>query len=199
MFAYCGNNPANNEDAYGNRYQICRPNEVKVSIADFAALGVAIGAVYLVGSAKSKEDTKAESSALFDKEKKRDYTVYFLSATDGATDEIVYVGRVKTANYDARMAYHRTQGRSEKWRIDGLTWLECRGLEQVGMAFFHTINKNNSLYNQIRGVSPTNTSRSQYFVAAKIFWRAVSSEIDAIMPFSYWENWTENEILNGGM
>ena len=151
MFVYCGNNPTNNRDAHGNRYQLCRPNETKISIADFAALGVAIGALYYVGSWQSKEETKADLIALFGDEPKRDYTVYFLSATDGATDEIVYVGRVKTANYDARMAYHRTQGRSEKWRIDGLTWLECRGLEQVGMAFFHTINKDNSLYNQIRG------------------------------------------------
>ena len=97
------------------------------------------------------------------------------------------------------MAYHRTQGRLEKWHIDGLTKNQCRGLEQVGMAFFHTINRGNAINNQIRGVSPQNASRITYFDAAKAFWNLYGNAYDSFMPASYWANWTENEFLNGGM
>ena len=149
--------------------------------------------------ASADEKAKVDVRALKGDSSEKIYTVYFLYAADGSPNEIVYVGRVKTDGYAARMRYHETQGRLEKWRVDGLTWAECRGLEQVGMAFFHTINRGNAINNQIRGVSPQNTSRTIYFDAAKAFWNLHGNAYDDFMPASYWANWTENEFLNGGM
>ena len=50
----------------------------------------------------------------------RIYTVYFLYAKNGPSNEIVYVGRVKTENFDSRMAYHRTKGRLLSFYVSGL-------------------------------------------------------------------------------
>ena len=195
MFAYCNSNPINKSDSLGSLPEPSCRVDLKMTIGNLLFLGAA-GCVF--ASLTTKEDEKTVADSMFGDSPKREYTVYFLQDTNGTENEIVYVGRVKTANFQARMNYHQTRGRELCWKVDNLTKPECRGLEQVGMIFFHTINKNNAINNQIRGVSPTNDSRNLYFAAAKIFWNTVASEIEEMMPLSYWGNWAENEFLNGG-
>ena len=206
MFAYCLNNPVGLTDSHGLAAVSALSPEAdpRSSPTDDVTTGGGIGAglagiAMVAAMVSSHEKVKADVIELKEGPSKRIYTVYFLYDADGSPNKIVYVGRVKTDGFKAHMAYHKMQGRLEKWHVDGLTWAECRGLEQVGMVFFHTINRNNSIYNQIRGISPQNTSRTIYFDAAKAFWTLNGSSYDYLMPASYWVNWTENEFLNGGI
>lgn len=109
----------------------------------------------------------------------------------------MYVGRVKSDNFSARMRYHETKNRVRVFSIDGLNYEQCRALEQAGMMYFHTINREKSINNQIRGISPTNGNRHIYLAA---LWALANSGIlkdDMIMPISYLANLTEEAFLNG--
>ena len=212
MFAYCGNNPVLFKDSHGTSETIAIGAESRTDRIPGKTLAAAAGKVLgyvlvtAVAYAAAKEAVDAEAIVAVKAAKRasRDdndkiYTVYFLRDAKNPSGGIVYVGRVKTANFGARMTYHGTRGRALVWQIDGLTYYQCRGLEQVGMAYFHTINRNRDINNQIRGVSPLNGARRDYFGAAKVFWGESGSEYVNIIPDSYWLNWTENEFLNGGM
>jgi len=92
------------------------------------------------------------------------YTVYFLA---DESDHIQYVGRVKTLNYNSRMAYHKaTRGLDIKYSVSGLSYFEARGLEEIGMIECHTINRSNYKNNQIHGIAPSNKKGNQYLDAA---------------------------------
>lgn len=202
MFAYCLNNPVTLSDVCGTAANIALSDDIDIisSPTDEPSSGgggigivvVALPAPQAPAIPLSKSGTDVGKNDSDD----RIYTVYFLYKKDGSTEDIVYVGRVKTANFDSRMAYHRTKGRLLSFSIPGLTWAECRGLEQVGMVYFHTINRNNTVNNQIRGVSPQNGLRKFYLNSAKAFWIINGCKYILNMPDSYWLNWTENEFLN---
>ena len=63
---------------------------------------------------------------------------------------------------------------------EGLTLSEARGLEQLLMVHYHTLNTANKMNNQINGISPQNPRRQYYLEAA----------------FSTFENIINNELLN---
>ena len=205
MFAYCGNNPIILRDMGGMASAIAYGDDFDIfsdPTDDPLSGGGGIGVIIFVSPAPlspAENSAKSDAIRLQDDSSNKIYTVYFLYAANGSPDDIVYVGRVKTANMGSRMAYHRTQRRRLSFYISDLTWTQCRGLEQVGMIFFHTINRNNPMNNQIRGVGPRNSSRTLYFSAAKAFWDTFGSNYGGVMPYSYWANWTENEFLNGPM
>lgn len=123
------------------------------------------------------------------------YSVYFLKKTGDINNDIVYVGRVKTSNFNSRMSYHSGRGRELSFSIDGLDYGQCRFLEQTGMIWCHTISTD-SINNQIRGISPTNPKRFAYFEAGKKL-AENGSWLEGIFPISYWANQTENVMLNG--
>ena len=106
------------------------------------------------------------------------YSVYFLQDEAGI---VRYVGRVKDRGYDARMAHHkRTRKLEPKLRISGLTYVEARGLEEIGIIECHTLNALNPKNNQIHGISPRNERIDEYLTAA--------------MDYIY--NRAENNLLN---
>ena len=98
----------------------------------------------------------------------REYTVYCLA--DPVTKEVQYVGRTKS--FERRMQAHRapysrTNGLIPTVRIDNLTYVEARGLEEVGMAYYHTRKYlNEGGRNLIRAISPRNKNASIYRDAA---------------------------------
>ena len=178
MFAYCLNNPVNFVDRNGMNAEAIPLDE---SIAEAIKngliwLGEAVVAaapyVFLAlcdlvlvlscsGSAKQKEETLVTEQVQTPPPEPREYSVYFLS-TLMFPDKIIYVGRVKTANFDKRMKYHESKGRVLSWHLDGLTYTECRGVEQIGMMYYHSVYRNGGLNNQINGVSLWNPNKGIY-------------------------------------
>jgi hypothetical protein len=180
MFAYCGNNPINCLDFSG-----CRQNQLQGSRAELLnAMVLGAGAVVTMAQIPiEQEEVKA-------------YTVYFLYDDEDINQSVVYVGRVKTANFASRMAYHATKGRQLKYVIDNLDYAQCRVVEQAGMVYYHTINRNNPKHNQIRGISPNNKNINIYLSAIMSIVNEGIYPENIILPVSFWLNLTEEQLLN---
>ena len=92
------------------------------------------------------------------------YTVYFL---EDENHQIRYVGRTK--NLDQRMAAHRSSGsRTAKYKlamhIDNLTYTQARGLEEMGILLYSTLNPDG---NRIHGIGDNNPYRPIYWKSAQ--------------------------------
>ena len=157
LFAYCANNPVNTVDPTGNFAITATVALITFGVALVAtALAVGISsspgfqgalddacktAVSAVNTAVSagRSAVSAVSDALTKQKAKRNNTVYRLVDADG---QVQYVGR--TTNVEARKAAHqRNPNRSSlKFEIiaPGLSYYEARGLEQIAMIEYHTIN-----------------------------------------------------------
>ncbi len=207
MFAYCGNNPicytdytgkaaANHVDSQRDSYLLLSRMGGGVCVAGI------ITATLVAASYQSNRETeslvKSDVITLHPGDDgEHIYSVYFLYASGGSKDEIIYVGRVKTANFGLRMRYHESRGRLLSWQVNGLTYAQCRGLEQLGMVYYHSINRSNPQNNQIRGVSPANSARTDYFNSVLELLLMNIDSFEPYIPSSYWANMTENEFLNG--
>ena len=109
-----------------------------------------------IDDAKVKEDTVSQ---------KKSYSVYKLVDDDNV---VQYVGR--TSNI-AKTEYRHSQN---PYRKDfdlqvihsGLSYEQCRGLEQYYITFYGTLNKLNSANNQINGVSMRNKKRYETYMKA---------------------------------
>ena len=166
LFAYTGNNFISYQDLNGNF-------ALSLTTASLVVLGGAVllgGYVLLKGLMKASvpaiaETTQKISNALDntkkqDKEKKEEkkettkktgtYSVYTLSSET----KVEYVGR--TNNYERRMREyqkHPIKCNLEPFEVaSGLTYEEARGLEQILIDMFGTLNRGNPMNNQIRGV-----------------------------------------------
>ena len=199
LFAYCANNPVNTVDPTGNFAITATVALITFGVALVAtALAVGISsspgfqgalddacktAVSAVNTAVSagRSAVSAVSDALTKQKAKRNNTVYRLVDADG---QVQYVGR--TTNVEARKAAHqRNPNRSSlKFEIiaPGLSYYEARGLEQIAMIEYHTINAKNRMNNQINGISPSNKLLVIYMEAG----RGVAA---------YLENQISNEAL----
>lgn len=200
MYAYCGNNPCNGVDPSG-----CYRTYYRTTIyqGENGGVGAGIPTGYLLYqlylSAKDAAKQLAEElHAILVSEypPKGDYTVYFLCAQGDISRTIIYVGRVKTENFQSRMNYHRSMGRQYVDSISNLNYAACRAIEQGGMMYYHTINRNSELGNKIRGIGVSNSNRHLYFVLIQ---EMISNNLypdNSLLPLSYWGNLTENEFLN---
>jgi hypothetical protein len=164
MYAYCANNPVMHVDPNGEAFlTIMLITAGSLALKAGATLSLAamlkIALVFVAGVSLEYilDQVKEESET-----KPKEYTVYALK---DSTDEIVYVGRVLTKNYRARMNYLESRGRVEYLRIDNLTYMQCRGLEQAGILAHSTLGKENG--NIINGVGPFNLMRHHYAMAVK--------------------------------
>lgn len=197
MFAYCLNNPANCIDSNGLRPSQAINDTRQLVLA--MALGVA--AIAIAAPKSDIDDDKlihAAARTNVGKNGEDTYSVYFLCAQGDPDQTIVYVGRVKSKNFEARMNYHKSVGRQLVDTIDGLDYASCRAVEQGGMMYYHTINRGNSLNNQIRGISPTNKNYPSYLAAIMDCVTSGLYPDDAFLPVTYWENLVEEDFLNLG-
>ena len=101
-------------------------------------------------------------------------TVYALKDEAG---DIRYVGRTK--NLDARLKAHEASDKTGDLTLafycSGLSWTQARGLEQVGIFTYNTINEGR---NSINGVSPKNQNRIPYLTSAwDYIYNQISNEI----------------------
>ena len=206
MFSYCRNNPVKRKDVTGAS-DVCyvkgfddNPfNDWEYLVGGGGGgVGSAIASVAVVVAIDATEKDKAKTEVLsLTQTQSGQYTVYFLCAKDDVGKTIIYVGRVKTANFDARMAYHNSRGRLLVNRIDGLNYEACRAIEQAGMIYYHTINREAALNNQIRGVGPLNRNRLIYLAAMQLLVNSGMYTGEDCIPASYLLNLTEEMFLNG--
>lgn len=86
-------------------------------------------------------------------------------ALKDSAGDIRYVGRTK--NLERRLAQHRKSKKTGEldlaWEQPGLTWSQARGLEQVGIVTYNTINSGK---NSINGVAYKNKNYEAYLTAA---------------------------------
>ena len=198
MFAYCGNNPVMHCDPLG-LIAVTLPMSSKTqSLRDTAQGG---GGVVILPNFSAVEDVIESIETLVTSiaasEDQREYSVYFLYEAGGDPSKIVYVGRVKTSNFNSRMAYHETKGRALAGYVSNLDYATCRAFEQAGMLIFHTINREDKLYNQIRGISPLNPNAQDYVRSVLRLIEQGQYPNNSWIPSSFWDNWIENEMLNG--
>lgn len=206
MFTYCLNDPVCRVDARGTNSALLTQGGMGSEFMTLGGGGIGaaiVGLTVAVIAASSKPKVSIQHEEIAEQSTSitspnRIYSVYFLYAVGDPTQTIVYVGRVKTANLGARMAYHSAKGRALAGKIDGLTYEECRAFEQAGMVYYHTIGKGKPLYNQIRGISPTNYRLPNYIQAAMDLAGSSNYPDNTFLPISYWENFSENEFLNMG-
>ena len=109
----------------------------------------------------------AEEISRIDRQHEGNYTVYALRDKSG---RVQYVGRTK--NLDQRLAQHKKAEKTKELVLDhaisGLTWCQARGLEELGMLSYHTLNALSGSVgkNSIHGVSIKNPNRKVYLKAA---------------------------------
>ena len=97
-------------------------------------------------------------------QQQRTYSVYFLGDERGV---IQYVGRVLDSRFDQRMSYHKlTRKLTLVKRISNLSYIQARGLEEIGMIQCHTLNPENPINNQIHGISENNPLGETYINSA---------------------------------
>ena len=213
MFAYCLNNPINYADKSGINAVPAALPVIPLALLPFLDGPFPVGEIIVIvvvvigvaetGQAFAQKEkykkrliTQDVLSVQLRDDEKYQYTVYFLCAAGDSSQEIVYVGRVKTANIKARMRYHESKGRELVGYVSGLTYGECRMLEQLGMAYFHTISRGDSLHNQIRGVSQK--KMGLFFGSMLDLINSGLYPEDGVFPLSYLYNQLENEALNRG-
>ena len=199
MFSYCLNNPINYQDSSGATVSIILG--AGLGIAAIISTIAAVSAVDTAGLEKLVSDigyeiansvrndielAKFVGSKIWEGIQKKnerypgEYTVYFL--TDG--EDVRYVGRTK--DLGRRMNEHNRPG-SKTYGLDlyafvsGLTYSEARGLEQIGIVMYNTINAGK---NTINGISNKNPLLPGYIAVAWDFiYNEASNEF-----FSFVEN-----------
>ena len=218
MFAYCNNNPVNRIDSEGTSSAVVSASDLNwqeilnnlssygsAAVAGVAACGaqllcavMVVGVALLCTGSEARDTTKDVAiTAQAPPDENRDYTVYYLRSANSPCKDIVYVGRVKTINFNARMSYHKSQGREHVKHVDGLTYSECRALEQAGMIYYHSIRRGDPAYNQINGIGPRNDEGTSYYRSLLRLTQMDPSK-DCGLPSSYIQNFLENEMLNLG-
>lgn len=151
--------------------------------------GIVIGAGWLINEAKDAllsfgVIAIAIQTALEVSNERGDYYVYVLVGPD---DTVEYVGRTKHPSA-RKWAHGRNPDRNGlAFEIIGskLTYMQARGLEQVLMLYYHTINTNDRKNNQINGISINNAMLDDYILAAEgalgYLWNQITNDVLAWM------------------
>lgn len=130
------------------------------------AASAAMGAMIVAGVSAAAAVTSAAAEKSYQKKMQHSNTVYRLVDSSGQTQ---YVGR--TTNVEARKAAHKQNPYRKDLKFvvidDSLNYNQARGLEQIAMLKYHTINTANRMNNQINGISPLNKSLGIYMEAGR--------------------------------
>ena len=148
LYAYCSNNPIMYSDPSGHSIIIgILSSMAAAAYYAFVSL-VVVASVVALADAVSSEIEKSER-----KKEGNDNCVYVL--IDNSRD-VKYVGRTKDP--ERRENAHQNnpfrEGLTFYIIARDLSLQEARALEQAAMAYYHSINKTNKMYNQINGIAP---------------------------------------------
>ena len=210
MYAYARNNPNTYSDATGNWPKLSKvfttiaataavvaTAAVCVVAVGMAAPALAGGAALLAGSTAYAATVATAAAAVsvaamgtaaiadvVERSKNstsKGHTVYTLTDEKGT---VQYVGR--TVNPQKREKAHmRNPFRAHlKFEViaSDLSAEAARGIEQIEMLYYHTLNTSNKMNNQINGISPNNKNLLKYMEAGR-------------GALKYTENQISNEIL----
>ena len=192
MFAYCGNNAPNYIDGTGTAPRTVRDfsyNYIEPlpggGGTGAGGGGVSLGIGWLIEAGKEAVLSfgviaTAISAALESTNDRGNYYVYVLVDQH---QSVQYVGR--TRNPIARESAHKRNPFRQDldFKIVGsnLNYDQARGLEQVLMLYYHTLNTQNPKNNQINGISPNNDFIDEYIDAARgalgYVWNQLSNEV----------------------
>ena len=210
LYQYCFNNPVIYEDVVGKWPKLSSVFAAVAAVAAVVTVGAicvaTAGAAIAVGSvlssaamgvtstvtetaitvaaaktAVSAATTAVVAGAVTEYSKlPRNHTVYKLVDNKNT---VQYVGR--TVNPDKRKQEHAKNPARANLQFEiirtGLNRYEARGLEQIMMLHYHTLNAMN---NQINGISPKNRKLRRYMYAAREIAKYVDNQItDEIL---YW-------------
>ena len=213
LYQYCFNNPVIYEDVVGKWPKLSAVFAVVATVAAVVTVGAicvaTAGAAIAVGSvlssaamgvtstvtetaitvaaaktAVSAATTAVVAGAVTEYSKlPRNHTVYKLVDNKNT---VQYVGR--TVNPDKRKQEHAKNPARANLQFEiirtGLNRYEARGLEQIMMLHYHTLNTLNAMNNQINGISPKNRKLRRYMYAARGIAKYVDNQItDEIL---YW-------------
>jgi len=172
LYAYLSNNYINYYD-YSGKFALSISSGVAFletikGALEFIGVGLGIiGAVAVGADVIDKTDINFKIEKEEEqKPKEKKYSVY--SLYDPKTTEVVYVGR--TDNIDRRLLEHaknpfRNQLQLQD-RLENMSYEEARGVEQVLILKYKTLNRGNKTYNQINGINPRNPRYGMYWDAA---------------------------------
>lgn len=146
-----------------------------VGVASVATISAGVAAISATAAVVTK---KAESTL-----KKKANEKHIVYGLKDSSENIQYVGRTKqiTARKNAHQANPARKELKMIILADNLSYEEARGIEQVYMLYYHTINTKNAMNNQINGISPYNKKLGSYLETAKgalgYLWNQVSNEV----------------------
>ena len=201
LFAYCMNNPVNMRDGCGCMAELVMPNNMLAgagcwSLSSlFGIIGVgtaacATVAITKIASSDAEIDAKPNTDSRTkpkppkgDEEEPAVYTVYGLIDLERT---VQYVGRTK--NIEARKKAHANSNARGHLTMHifrkNLTYDQARGLEQLLMVHYHTLNALNPANNQINGIRANNPKYRHYIDSANaLFENIISNEVLNILGY----------------
>lgn len=164
LYSYCENNPINKMDSEGN---------FAIAISVVAAIGALLvgGACYYGAKAiapvvEAAYTTTAEAikGATQNKKEKKNEKKHYVYTLKDKNEKVQYVGR--TTNIKQRESDHKKSATKKHLHMDeihkNLSYSEARGLEQILILKYKTLNRNNYQNNQINGISFKNPKKYIY-------------------------------------
>lgn len=167
MYAYCYSNPVNLIDVNGDLPGLATllmggiitclgiaiiPQDTWVTAGE--AIGSVIQGISNVASSATSKKTTTSVTATkttINKTKSSNNTVYVLKERE----QIQYVGR--TTNPEARKIAHQSNPSKRNLTFtiiqNNLSYFQARGLEQILITQYKTLNRGNPMNNQINGIS----------------------------------------------
>ena len=195
-YAYCLNNPVNMSDSCGLYAEAIKPldkaggGSVDIVTAIGSIIATITVAITKAASSDAETDAKPNTDSRTrpkppkgDEEEPAVYTVYGLI---DSKKTVQYVGRTK--NIDARTNAHKNSNARGHLTMhifrDGLTYDQARGLEQLLMVHYHTLNALNPANNQINGIRANNPKYRHYIDSANaLFENIISNEVLNILGY----------------
>ena len=196
-YAHCLNNPVNMSDGCGCMAELVMPNNMLagagcwslsslfgiIGVGTVACATVAVVSTATEIDAKPNTDSRTKSKQPKGDEEPAVYTVYGLI---DSRDTVQYVGRTK--NIDARTKAHENSNARGHLTMHifrkNLTYDQARGLEQLLMVYYHTLNALNPANNQINGIRANNPNYRHYIDSANaLFENIISNEVLNILGY----------------
>ena len=194
-YAYCLNNPVNMSDGCGCMAELVMPNNMLagagcwslsslIGIIGVGTAACATVAITKIASSDAEIDAKPNTDSRTkpkqpkgDEEEPAVYTVYGLIDLERT---VQYVGRTK--NIEARKKAHANSNARGHLTMHifrkNLTYDQARGLEQLLMVYYHTLNALNPTNNQINGIRANNPKYRHYIDSANaLFENIISNEV----------------------
>ena len=171
VYAYCLNNPVNNYDPDGDialaiPFIAISVKDLLIATVGFVG-GVAIGGT-IFDNIKDNETSKAKSEPIAKTPNRRTHTVYTLRNEKKIVEYVGRTGRPIEYRKQEHLANPARAHLILQKEAENLTLTQARGLEQILIDKYQTLNRNNLASNQRNGIWLYNPNRSKYIEAASM-------------------------------